>query len=267
MRTRPCRPDPVARSAFAGCCFPPDGICWRSAGTCALACPTATPATPAPTISPHRRLRWPCLPGSGSGPDVPVPAEQVLRVVLLFGLDEAVEVGAVGRPDTLLVLISGLEVEVVAACREGPDALPCLPYPGHMLVVGGVSGPLTGERAHVPGVAVADRPVVVGPLVQRTREVEDDRLRQRGRHLQGTPAEGVEELIRKFGQVLGLPVVVVPLGLHAVEHRLLVGVGLLGDEVGDRGTEGADRGEAGLHFGAAVAHEQPDDGPAVPLLR
>jgi len=40
-----------------------------------------------------------------------------------------------------------------------------------MLVVGGVSGPLTGERAHVPGVAVADRPVVVGPLVQRTRDL------------------------------------------------------------------------------------------------
>jgi hypothetical protein len=26
MRTRRVRPDPVARSAFAGCCFPPDGI-------------------------------------------------------------------------------------------------------------------------------------------------------------------------------------------------------------------------------------------------
>ena len=52
------------------------------------------------------------------------------------------------------------------------------------------------------------------------------------------------------GQELGLPVVVVALGLHAVEHRLLVGVGLLGNEVGDRVAEGANRGEVALHVRA-----------------
>ena len=40
-----------------------------------------------------------------------------------------------------------------------------------------------------------------------------------------------------------------------------------GDEVDDRVAEGANRGEVGLRVRAAVAHDQPDDRLAVPLLR
>jgi hypothetical protein len=61
-------------------------------------------------------LRRPTLRDSGSRTNVPVRAEQVLRVVFLLDLNEAVEVGAVGRPNTLLAFVGGLEVEVVASC-------------------------------------------------------------------------------------------------------------------------------------------------------
>jgi hypothetical protein len=72
--------------------------------------------------------------------------------------------------------------------------------------------------------------------------------------LESALTERVEDLIRKPSQILGFPVVVVPFALRAVEHRLLFGVRLLGDEVGERCLGSC---SATLHFEDQVRRKRP----------
>ncbi|MBC2904747.1 hypothetical protein [Streptomyces sp. PSKA01] len=130
----------------------------------------------------------------------------------------------------------------------------------------GLRRPHSGEAAEEPCFSVADGTAVVG-LDQRAGEVEDDGERQgRGDVERGVPERG-KVLTRQAAEELGLPVLVQPLGLHRVEHRLLGCVGLRTDEVEDRLSEGTERGEVGFGARAAVAHEQTDDGLEMPLVR
>ena len=57
----------------------------------------------------HRLYRW---------LDVPVAGKHVFRVIHSLRLDEAIEIRAVRCSDALDPLILGLEIDVVATCRE-----------------------------------------------------------------------------------------------------------------------------------------------------
>src|SRR5574342_1350936 len=78
-----------------------------------------------------------------------------------------------------------------------------------------------------------------------------------------------ERRVRERRQKLALPVVVEPLRLGRVEHRLLLGVRLLHYQIEDRSSERLDRREILLRLRTRrrVASDDSDDGLAVPLLR
>lgn len=114
------------------------------------------------------------LQSSGLRTDVSVRAEHVVGVVGLLDLDEAVEVDAVRVPDALLALVRGLEVDVRAAGREGPQLRPRvtdpLPERVHACLV---PRPHALHAEHVAGVSVPDSPVVLVVLVERSAEVQE----------------------------------------------------------------------------------------------
>jgi hypothetical protein len=111
---------------------------------------------------------------SGRRRDVAVHAEQVVGVVGGLGALKALVVVAVGGGGPSGVVLGELEVDVVPAGREGPDPLPRIPDPGHVRVGGGAGRPGTGEPTDIPGVAVANRPVVALTIIQRTGEVKEN---------------------------------------------------------------------------------------------
>ena len=99
--------------------------------------------------------------------------------------------------------------------------------------------------------------------------MQDAHLGERDRALGGELADRLQEAVAELGQVLGLPVVVLALGLGGVEVGLDLGVRLLAQDVEDRLAERADRRHRllGAREVAAVADDHRADPLAVPLGR
>src|SRR5687767_1015545 len=106
--------------------------------------------------------------------DVSVRAEDVLRVEPGLDRDQPVELGAVGRAHAVVVLVGRLEVDVVAAGREGPDAPPGVAHPlREVFGARFARRPASDDPARIAGVSISHGPVVGLALVQCPTQVED----------------------------------------------------------------------------------------------
>src|SRR5581483_9813148 len=183
---------------------------------------TTVSAAGAPHQSRRSRPTPPDAGGSARRGDVAVDAEEIVRIERGCGGLEALVAPAVRGGGARGVVLGQLEVDVVAAGREPPDALPRRAHPGDGLVVRDARWPDAGEAADELRIAISNRAIVLVALVQRAADVEDDRVRERSGQLQGAVPKRAQELGGQARQVLGLPVLVQPSGLHVVQQRLLI---------------------------------------------
>jgi hypothetical protein len=123
-------------------------------------------------------------------------------VGVVRGLDalEALEPRPVRVGGSARIVLGHLEVDVVAAGREGPDLHQTFADRCRDLVAIRVRGPDAGEPTDEPGVAIPNCAVVVVVFVQCTREVEDDGKRQRRSDPHRGVAERVQVLARQAGE-------------------------------------------------------------------
>src|SRR6185503_7378081 len=106
-------------------------------------------------------------------------------------------------PDAFVALVLGLEVDVAAAGRERPEALPRVADPLREALGTGLAGiPHPEGTDRIARVAVSDGAVVGLAVADGAAQVQDGDLAVAGRALLRQLAAGVEQLVAELGQVL-----------------------------------------------------------------